>query len=244
MEPVMSVNSSSFSGVKAHIDHLVVGAASLEEGVRWCQRTLGVTPEPGGSHALFGTHNRLLRLKSAGHPLAYLEIIAIDPSASPTRDSHLARWFDLDGPTIRHQLSQQGPQLLHWVASVPNIKAAVADWHALDIDRGVVIEAARPTSQGLLQWKITVRDDGQRLMGGALPTLIEWGADHPARAMGGPALELRSLSLQHPHAEPLQSALAAIGLNDIPVAVGHPGIFAELTLSDGSNFCLFHLEKD
>jgi hypothetical protein len=40
----MSVNSSSFSGVKAHVDHLVVGAASLEEGVRWCQLTLCVTP--------------------------------------------------------------------------------------------------------------------------------------------------------------------------------------------------------
>jgi hypothetical protein len=240
----MSANSSPLSSVKAHIDHLVVGAASLEEGVRWCQSTLSITPEPGGSHALFGTHNRLLRLKSGSHPLAYLEIIAIDPSASPTRDSRLARWFDLDVPTIRQRLTQKGPQLLHWVASVPNVNASVAEWHAMGIDRGVVIEAARPTPQGLLQWKITVRDDGQRLMGGALPTLIEWGADHPARAMGGPALELRSLSLQHPHAEPLQSALAAIGLNDISVAVGHPGIFAELTLSDGSNFCLSHLEKD
>ena len=240
----MSVNSSSFSGVKAHIDHLVVGAASLEEGVRWCQRTLGLTPEPGGSHALFGTHNRLLRLRSAAHPLAYLEIIAIDPSASPTRDSHLARWFDLDVPTIRQQLSQQGPQLLHWVASVPDINAALADWHAMDIDRGVVIEASRPTPLGLLQWKITVRDDGQRLMGGALPTLIEWGAEHPARAMGEPALELRSLRLQHPEAAQLQSALAAIGLNDIPVAVGPSGIFAEMTLIDGTNFCLTRIEED
>ena len=205
---------------------------------------MGVTPEPGGSHALFGTHNRLLRLKSATHPLAYLEIIAIDPSVSPKRDSHLARWFDLDVPTIRHQLTQQGPQLLHWVASVPDINAAISDWQAMDIDRGVVIEASRPTPQGLLQWKITVRDDGQRLMGGTLPTLIEWGADHPARAMGAAAIELRSLRLQHSHPAPLQPALAAIGLNDIPVAVGPSGIFAELTLIDGTNFCLSHLEKD
>ena len=240
----MSLNSISFSSVKAHIDHLVVGAASLDEGVRWCQRTLGVTPEPGGSHALFGTHNRLLRLKSATHPLAYLEIIAIDPSVSPTRDSHLARWFDLDVPTIRQRLTQQGPQLLHWVASVPDVNAALADWQAMDIDRGVVIEASRPTSQGLLQWKITVRDDGQRLMSGTLPTLIEWGADHPARALGEPALELSSLRLQHPHAAPLQSALAAIGLNDVSVTVGAPGMFAELTLNDGTSVCLSHLEKD
>jgi len=240
----MFVNSSSFSSVKAHIDHLVVGAASLEEGVRWCQRTLGIKPESGGSHALFGTHNRLVRLKSASHPLAYLEIIAIDPSASPTRDSHLARWFDLDVPTIRQRLTRQGPQLLHWVASVPDIGASVAYWQVMDINRGAIIEASRPTPKGLLQWKITVRDDGQRLMGGALPTLIEWGANHPASEMGEPALELRSLSLQHPHADPLRLALAAIGLDDIAVAVGPPGIFAELTLMDGTNIYLSHLEND
>jgi hypothetical protein len=62
--------------------------------------------------------------------------------------------------------------------------------------------------------------------------------------MGEPALELRSLSLQHPHAAPLQSALTAIGLNDMAVAVGPPGIFAELTLNDGTNVCLSHLEND
>ena len=30
------------------LDHLVVGAASLAQGVAWCENTLGVTPGPGG----------------------------------------------------------------------------------------------------------------------------------------------------------------------------------------------------
>ena len=30
------------------LDHLVVMAASLDEGVAWCEATLGVTPGPGG----------------------------------------------------------------------------------------------------------------------------------------------------------------------------------------------------
>ena len=47
------------------VDHLVVAAATLDEGVAWCERTLGVTPAPGGKHALFGTHNRLLAIGSA-----------------------------------------------------------------------------------------------------------------------------------------------------------------------------------
>ena len=139
----------------AQIDHLVVAADSLSEGLRWCQSTLGITPEPGGAHALFGTHNRLVRLRSATHPLAYLEIIAIDPSVRPTRDRSLARWFDLDVPSIRQKLQQDGPQLVHWVARVPNITVAVAAWHALGIDRGQIIETSRPTPRGLLRWKIT-----------------------------------------------------------------------------------------
>lgn len=228
---------------KAHIDHLVIAAATLDEGVRWCQATLGVTPGPGGAHALFGTHNRLIRLKSAAHPLVYLEIIAIDHSVTPTRDTHLRRWFDLDVPSIRQQLTQSGPQLLHWVASVPSITASVANLRALGIDRGQVIEASRPAPEGLLRWKITVRDDGQRLFGGALPSLIEWGTEHPARSMAEPSLALHSLSLQHPQAEQLRSALAAIGIEELAVTNGPPGLCAELTRPDGSSLRLSHTEK-
>ena len=57
-------------------------AASLAEGVAWCEATLGVTPGPGGEHPLMGTHNRLLRIATADFPHAYLEIIAINPVAN------------------------------------------------------------------------------------------------------------------------------------------------------------------
>jgi hypothetical protein len=227
---------------KAHIDHLVIAADSLDEGVRWCQTALGLTPGPGGTHALFGTHNRLIRLESAAHPLAYLEIIAIDPSVTPTRDAHLRRWFDLDVPSIHQQLKQSGPRLLHWVASVPNITASVANLRALGIDRGQVIEASRPTPQGLLRWKMTVRDDGQRLFGGALPSLIEWGTEHPALSMAESAMALNSLNLQHPQSEQLQSALAAIGIEELAVTKGPPGLSATLTRADGSSLRLAHTE--
>lgn len=229
---------------KARIDHLIVAAKSLDEGISWCQNTLGMTPEPGGSHALFGTHNRLVRLQSAEHSHAYLEIIAIDPSTQPTRDKHLPRWFDLDAPTIRQQLQLEGPQLIHWVASVPDLSTAIINLSALDIDRGSVIEASRPTLRGLLQWKISVRDDGQRLFSGALPTLIEWGDEHPTQSLSKPAVKLCSLSLQHPQAQKLQLALTTIGLGDVPVTVGPAGMAAEFILADGSSLCLSHRESD
>ena len=61
----------------SEIDHLVVVADNLDQGVAWCQATLGVAPGPGGRHANMGTHNRLLALGSATFPASYLEILAI-----------------------------------------------------------------------------------------------------------------------------------------------------------------------
>lgn len=218
----------------AQLDHLVVAACRLEDGVAWCEATLGVTPGPGGEHALFGTHNRLLRLHAPEAPRAYLEIIAINPAATPTRAGPLKRWFDLDEPTLQHTLAEHGPQLVHWVASVPDLAAACAALRALGIERGPVLAASRPTPQGLLQWQITVRDDGQRLMGGTLPTLIQWGDTHPASNMADSGLSLRAFTLRHPQPERLRQALVAAGLPGITVEAGEPALLATLHTPRGA----------
>ncbi len=199
------------------IDHLVIAAATLAEGVAWCEQTLGLSPGPGGAHPLFGTHNRLLHLHTDMGQACYLEIIAIDPAATPHRAAPLARWFDLDQPALQAQLRAQGPQLIHWVLRVPDIHATLAAWQDLGIERGTALTASRPTPQGLLQWRISVRDDGQRLMGGALPTLIQWGEVHPCDAMPESGLALLDLSLHTTNTAALQQALAAAGLNDSAV---------------------------
>ncbi|MBA4263144.1 MAG: VOC family protein, partial [Comamonadaceae bacterium] len=212
----------------AQLDHLVIAARTLDEGGAWCEATLGVVPGPGGEHALFGTHNQLLRLNSEQAPRAYLEIIAINPQARPTRPAGLKRWFDLDDPALQARLAQHGPQLVHWVASVPDIDAASQKLSARGIDRGPALTASRPTPSGLLQWRITVRDDGQRLFGGALPTLIQWGGAHPADTLPDSGLALRSLSLQQAETQQLQRALDAIGLGQLRVASGPVALTALL----------------
>lgn len=219
----------------AAIDHLVVGAATLADGVAWCEQTLGITPGPGGTHPLFGTHNRLLRLDGPEQdPPAYLEIIAIDPGAAPSRTAPLKRWFDLDDTALRQRLQANGPQLIHWVARVPDLTATLATWSDMGLDRGPAIAASRPTPAGLLQWRLSVRDDGQRLLDGCLPTLIEWGEQHPARTMPPSGLRLNRLRLSHPQAEPLQRALAAAGLNAVAVEAGAAGLHAELHTARGN----------
>jgi hypothetical protein len=214
--------------LNAALDHLVVAAATLDEGVAWCRATLGEAPGPGGEHPLFGTHNRLLRLQGAD--AAYLEIIAIHPTAPPTRQAPLKRWFDLDDPALQARLRSQGPQLFHWVARVPDIDAARSAWLGLGIDPGPVLSASRETPQGLLQWRITVPDDGRRGFEGALPTLIQWNGPHPTATMAVAGPRLHRLSLSHPQAGRLQQALVAIGLEGIAVREGAPALHAELFL--------------
>ena len=196
----------------ACVDHLVVLAANLASGVDWCERTLGITPTAGGEHPLMGTHNRIFNVSSPAHPRAYLEIIAINPGASKAISTSTRRWFDMDDANLQAQVAQHGPQLIHWVASVPDVAAACTALSALDMDRGAVITASRPTPHGLLQWQITVRDDGLRLMDGCLPTLIQWGAAHPCDSLPDSGVQLEQLALQHPQAATLQAACTAVGV--------------------------------
>lgn len=161
------------------IDHLIIAADTLADGVVWCERTLGVTPGPGGRHALMGTHNRLLNLSCAAHPLCYLEIIAVDTDAPPPGRP---RWFGLDarppGP----------PQLWHWVVRAADLDVARAGLRAEGLEPGEPVAASR----GDLRWRLLLRDDGATLPG--RPTLIEWDSPHPAAGM--PASGLCLLNLQ------------------------------------------------
>ena len=215
------------------VDHLVVLAPSLAEGVAWCEATLGVVPGPGGEHPLMGTHNRLIPVNTAAFPRAYLEIIAINREAVPQRAAGAKRWFDLDDDALQARLRTQGPQLAHWVAEVPDLPQALATLSAQGIDRGQVVAASRPTPQGLLRWQISVRDDGQRLFDGCLPTLIQWGDTHPTQAMADQGVALESLALAHPQAGALRQALDAVGLGAIPVHTGPARLQARLRTPRG-----------
>lgn len=217
----------------AQIDHLVVAAASLQQGVDWCEATLGITPGPGGQHPLMGTHNRLFKISTASYPSAYCEIIAIDSGAINTRRTSAKRWFDLDSAVLQDAISRSGPRLIHFVASSANALESSAALSRLTLDRGELLAASRMTAQGLLSWKITVRPDGQRLFYGALPTLIEWGQVHPSQAMADSGVTLVSLEACHPRPQELRQAHDAIGLAGVLVNAGAPDLIATLQTPKG-----------
>ena len=181
-------NWHSRSGV-AHMefDHFAVAGMSLDAATAHTQDALGVGLVPGGQHALFGTHNRLLGLEDG----LYLEAIAIDPDAA---DPGRARWFDLDR-------FEGAPRISNWIARVDDLDATLA---ALPLDIGEPVRVTR----GALQWRMAVPGDGILPFDGAFPALIQWECDtHPADMLPVSGCRLRRFTVSHPEAEGLQELL-------------------------------------
>jgi hypothetical protein len=182
------------------LDHLVVGAATIEQGEDYVETRLGARPLRGGKHVAMGTHNSLLKLGEK----TYLEVIAIDPDgAAPRRP----RWFALDMAALQSAL-REAPRLIHWVARTDDIGAAR---RICPIDPGEVHAMAR----GAFEWRITIPADGHLPGGGVLPTLIQWADErHPADAMPDAGIRLVALAGAHPEPDAMRSALAALALAD------------------------------
>jgi hypothetical protein len=180
------------------LDHLVIAATTLADGIDHLATIMGATPVPGGKHATMGTHNALLRLSEQ----TYLEIIAIDPDAPKPP---WPRWFGLDDIALQADLSER-PRLVGWVARTNDIEAAVA---ASPLSLGTV----QPMQRGDYRWRIAIPDDGAPPGSGLVPMLIQWDVPtHPAAQLPKSNVTLAQLAGTHPEPAPLRAALAALGL--------------------------------
>jgi hypothetical protein len=219
--------------MKLTFDHLIVAAPALDAGTEYVASLLGVAPQGGGAHPGMGTHNRVLGMFGG----VYLEVIAIDPDAAPTR----ARWFGLDTDAVQARL-RDGPFLLHWAARVER-PADLSLWREQYPQH---IAPVVPMTRGDLCWRITVPEDGtlpawQGEAGtagdGLLPSLIQWDvARYPGVSLPRQDLALRRLTGQHPRAELLRQGLAWLGgehLITLEQTDGPPLLAAEIETPQG-----------
>ena len=196
------------------LDHIAVLGESLEEAVAHVETALGQPMAPGGGHARFGTHNRLLGLA----PELYVEAIAVDPCCPPPKD---ARWFGLD--------HFKGPARLDkWICRVDCLDEALK---ALPM-------AGRPVrvSRGSLAWTMSVPEDGLLPFDGMFPALIEWHATvPPGKSQPDAGEKLKELCVMHPEADRL-AALLTPYLDDplIRFVQGAPGLRARIDLPNGT----------
>lgn len=168
------------------VDHLVVGAQTLREGVAHVREALGITIPFGGAHDLVATHNHLVQLG----PDAFLEVIAPEPERASARP----RWYGLDhftGP----------PRLLTYVLRTDDLTGALS---RLPEAVGAPVRVRR----GELTFTFVGPSDGELAWDGALPSLITWdGNARPWEAMADKGATLQSLTVTSPKHAEIRAAL-------------------------------------
>lgn len=195
--------------MSTRLDHLIVTAPTLAEGVAAVEASLGVAMNAGGQHVLMGTHNAVLRLG----PQEYLEVIAVDPAGTaPTRP----RWFGLSHPVHKSGLA-------HWALAARDIDA----WAA---NLGFAAEEVIPMQRGDFAWRISVPTDGHLPEGGVVPSLIQWDTGgHPAERLPDAGCRLLALVLQHPEPARVAARLESVDFEDSRLRIQHheqPGLKA------------------
>jgi hypothetical protein len=183
------------------LDHLVIGAADLAQGVSFVQETLGVDMPYGGVHEKLGTHNHLMQLGDS----TFLEVIAINPQGAPPERP---RWYALDDPFVRRRITAQ-PALLTWVVNTDHIETLLRQ-------AAVSFGQAERIRRGNLSWSFGLPRDGRLLAGGLLPYIIEWQTSpHPSRRMADLGCRLQGIEIHHPYPSWIRSVLASIGAADL-----------------------------
>jgi hypothetical protein len=179
-----------------NLDHLVIAASSLEQGVEYVRKVLGVDIPFGGVHTAMGTHNHLMQLGNS----AFLEVIAINNEiAAPTQP----RWYGLDDPFVHRQIAVE-PCLLTWVVNTGNLQALIAQ-ASFSLGQSVRVSRAE------LSWNFGLPSDGRLLGSGMLAHAIEWHSQsHPANNMADLGCHLQKLEIHHPYPQWLRDCLASI----------------------------------
>ncbi len=182
--------------MQTRIDHLVIGAGSLIQGVNYVRNLLNVDIPYGGEHEKMGTHNHLMKLGDG----VFLEVIAINRQVEQPKRP---RWYGLDDPFIQHRIENE-PTLLTWVVNTQNIDGLIQN-AIFSLGKSEVI------SRGDLSWSFGLPDDGRLLAGGLLPYAMEWHTDkHPSGNMIDMGCSLHALEIYHSYPVWLQTALESI----------------------------------
>jgi 4-hydroxybenzoate polyprenyltransferase len=178
---------------KLHVDHVLVGIADLEAGMRLLAAATGVAPARGGQHPGRGTQNALLSLG----PRTYLELIApVGGGAPPGRE-------------LLAQLQQLTP--VGWAIGTDDLEATRRRLQAAGWKVSTPRAGSRVLPDGReLHWRTA---EVQDMPDDLTPFLIQWdaGTPHPATT-SPPGCTFESLAIRHPRAERLAALVKELGV--------------------------------
>jgi hypothetical protein len=156
----ITLQAQDTRAVPPELDHLIVGARDLDEGIACLEKLSGYRAAYGGSHPGRGTRNALLKL---GHR-SYLEILAPDP------EQPALAWHK-ELPTLEE------PRLVGWAERVNDINSLAAHLRK----KGVEVIGPTPGSRNrpngeILRWTLLLRAEDHE---GILPFYIAWDSNSP-----------------------------------------------------------------
>jgi len=199
------------------LDHLMWGAASLEQGIEVAEQLFGVCAAPGGAHAGLGTCNALLSLGEA----IYLEIIAPDPEQQ------------VESVFVTRLMSLPQPGLVTFAVGGNALDTAQQRAHQAGLETVGPQATQRRTPTGdLLAWELLYFTGHD--YGGLMPFAIDW-LNTPSPALSAPAAgRFESIQVRSPHAAELAELFSQLQLEVEVVAAGEPGITATVDSAAGS----------
>jgi Glyoxalase-like domain len=190
---------------KDAVDHLLLGVADREAGIRWIEERTGVRAVIGGSHPGVGTCNALLSLGGR----QYLEIIAPDPE-----QTQLAARYQI----LR---SLNTPRLITWAAATDNAETTSKRCREAGLDVLGPTQGSRQRPDGkMMRWvTLSVTTEFETV----IPFFIEWDrtVTHPA-ADSPQGCRLQTLTFTHRQPARVREMLARMGI-DATVTTGVEG---------------------
>ena len=203
------------------VDHLILGAATLADGIAFVRKRLGVAARPGQRLPGAGTEHAIVALG----PRSYLQVLA------PSDDA------DEPAPGLAPLRSLAQPALWGWAIATDGGGTGGARADHLGVVHAT-LGADRRTEPGaaFVRWRNLAV---QLALGAAAPVFIEWSAHSPHPAAQAPAAgTLVSLTLRHPDPDAVHAALAKLGFSVDVVRASAPGITAVLETLDGQRVTL------
>jgi len=206
------------------VDHLILGAATLADGIAFVRDRFGVAARPGLRLPGAGTEHAIVALG----PRSYLQVLA------PADDA------DEPAPGLAPLRSLAQPALWGWAIATDGAAGGARADHLGVVHATLGADRRAPDdtlgSAAFVRW----RNLGVQLaLGPAAPVFIEWSAHSPHPAAQAPAAgTLLSLTLRHPDPDAALAALAKLGFSVDIVHASAPGITAVLETLDGQRVTL------
>ena len=191
----------------AAIDHIIIGVANLDDGIRAFEAATGVSPVRGGKHPSRGTENALVSLGD----MTYLEIIApqLDAPASDDFAGYLR--------TLR------APAVIGWAVRATDLDGVRTRIQELGFTASEPKPGSRITPAGqTLEW---VTFEVEQTQIATAPFFIQWSSSttHPSLSSPG-GCTVRSFELADPQSQELSRLLAALHVDVVVRAAERPSM--------------------